>query len=62
MIALQQRLAARNLSDPSPPGWARVLFGTHPSGAERVGIARAYEEERPPDEPSGGAAAPGGGS
>lgn len=62
MIALQQRLAARNPSDPSPPGWARVLFGTHPSGVERVGIARAYEQEHQPDEPSGGAAAPGGGS
>ncbi|HET8975844.1 MAG TPA: M48 family metallopeptidase [Solirubrobacterales bacterium] len=46
MIALQQRLAARNLSDPSPPGWSRVLFGTHPTSVERIGMAEAYEEEQ----------------
>jgi STE24 endopeptidase len=46
MVSLQQRLAARNLSDPSPPGWSRVLFGTHPTSVERIGAAEAYEAER----------------
>jgi STE24 endopeptidase len=47
MVRLQQRLADRNLSDPEPPGWARFLFGTHPTSLERIGMARAYEEEHP---------------
>jgi STE24 endopeptidase len=48
MIALQQRLQERNFSDPSPPGITTFLFGTHPSASERVGAARAYEEEGRP--------------
>jgi STE24 endopeptidase len=46
MVALHQRLSERNLSDPDPPGWASFLFGTHPTGAERIGMARAYEQDR----------------
>jgi STE24 endopeptidase len=41
-IELQRELAAANLSDPDPPGWARFLFGTHPPLAERIGVADAY--------------------
>jgi STE24 endopeptidase len=43
LIELQTRLAERNLSDPDPPGWARFLFGTHPTTLERIGAAEAYE-------------------
>ncbi len=39
---LQVRLAERNLSDVDPPGWARALFGTHPTTLERIGSARAW--------------------
>lgn len=28
--------AARNLSNPAPPAWARVMWGTHPTVAERL--------------------------
>jgi len=39
---LQVRLAVRNLSDVDPPGWARALFGTHPTTLERIGSAQAW--------------------
>jgi STE24 endopeptidase len=43
LIDLQSRLADRNLTDPEPPGWARFVFGTHPTTLERIGAAEAYE-------------------
>jgi STE24 endopeptidase len=43
LVELQTRLAGRNLSDPEPPGWARFVFGTHPTTLERLGAAEAYE-------------------
>ncbi len=43
LIQLQTQLAERNRSDPDPPGWYRLLFSTHPSTVERLGIAEAYE-------------------
>jgi STE24 endopeptidase len=43
LIALQERLARRNLSDPDPPGWATALFGSHPTTLERIGSALAWE-------------------
>jgi STE24 endopeptidase len=39
-------LTRRNLSDPDPPGWSQLLFGTHPSTVERLGLAQAYEADR----------------
>ena len=42
LVNLQVRLAERNLSDVDPPGWARVLFGTHPTTLERIGSAQAW--------------------
>jgi STE24 endopeptidase len=45
LIELQTRLADRNLSDPDPPGWARLLFGTHPTTLERIGAAEAFERD-----------------
>lgn len=43
LVDLQRRLTTENVSDPDPPGYARFLFGTHPSTVERVGAALAYE-------------------
>jgi len=43
---LQLSLARRNVSDPDPPGWSQLLFGTHPSTVERLGLAQAYEAGR----------------
>jgi STE24 endopeptidase len=45
-VELQKRLAAANVSDPDPPGWYRLLFGSHPTTLERVGAARAYGADR----------------
>lgn len=39
-IAMQQRLAVRSLSDPTPPAWSQWWFGSHPTTLERVAIAR----------------------
>jgi STE24 endopeptidase len=36
-------LADTSLGDPDPPGWVQLLTGTHPSLADRVALARAWE-------------------
>ena len=41
-VAVQQRLAVRNLSDLDPDPLAYSLFATHPSTVERPEIARAW--------------------
>ena len=43
-IAQQRRLAIRNLSEPDPPAPARLLFGTHPTTDQRIGIGLAWEK------------------
>nr|MDQ3936136.1 M48 family metallopeptidase [Actinomycetota bacterium] len=45
-IALEQRLARSNLSDPDPPGVLVALFGTHPPTIERIGFGLTYARER----------------
>lgn len=40
-VALQRRLAVRSLSDPTPPAWSQLWFGTHPTLLERVALARS---------------------
>jgi Zn-dependent protease with chaperone function len=42
-IGLEQRFALTNLSDPTPPGWARMMLGTHPTPLERIGMALAFD-------------------
>jgi STE24 endopeptidase len=44
-ISFERRIALRNLADPDPPAWLRMLLGTHPSVVERIGIAEAYASE-----------------
>lgn len=39
-IALQQRLAVRNLNDPDPPAWQYLWFASHPTAAQRVALAQ----------------------
>ena len=41
-IALERRLALANVSDPDPPRILHVLFGTHPTTLERIGIGEAW--------------------
>jgi STE24 endopeptidase len=43
-IQFEQRLAVHNISDPDPPGLWQVLFGTHPTTLQRIGIGKAYDE------------------
>ncbi|HEX6117018.1 MAG TPA: M48 family metallopeptidase [Solirubrobacterales bacterium] len=46
LVELQTRLAETNLSDPDPPAWSQLLFGSHPTTLERIGTAEAYAEAR----------------
>jgi len=39
---LMVELSKTSLDDPDPPVWAQLMFGTHPSLAQRVAMARAW--------------------
>ncbi|MGZ4398577.1 MAG: M48 family metalloprotease, partial [Gaiellaceae bacterium] len=41
--ALFQRLVATSLDDPSPPWWDYLLFADHPTIAQRVAMADAWQ-------------------
>jgi len=43
-LALQRRLAVRSLADPTPPTWSQLWFGTHPTLAERAGLAEEFND------------------
>ena len=43
-IAMQQRLAVRNLSDPTPLAWSQWWFGSHPTTVDRLGLARIFQD------------------
>ena len=43
-VGFERRIALRNISDPDPPGVWQILFGTHPTTVQRIGIGKAYEE------------------
>lgn len=45
---LFRELAATSLGDPSPPAWTQLLFGTHPTLAQRVAMADAWAQRREP--------------
>jgi STE24 endopeptidase len=40
---VQEQLSVRSLSDPTPPGWSQLWFGTHPTALQRIGIAEALQ-------------------
>jgi STE24 endopeptidase len=42
-VAMQRRLAVKNVADPDPPAVARFLLGTHPTTMQRIGQAVAFE-------------------
>ena len=44
-IQLERRLAISNISDPDPPRILQLLFGTHPTTRERIGIGEAWARE-----------------
>jgi STE24 endopeptidase len=45
---LFRELAVTSLGDPSPPEWAQILFDTHPTLADRVAMADAWQARRAP--------------
>jgi STE24 endopeptidase len=44
-VGFQRRIAVRNIADPDPPEWLTALLATHPTTVQRIGIAKAYEDE-----------------
>lgn len=42
MERLHRRFTEEGLADPDPPGWFAFLFESHPSGLDRVAMARAW--------------------
>jgi STE24 endopeptidase len=42
-VDLEQELAEKSHSDPDPPGWAQVLFGTHPTAMQRIAMAEEWK-------------------
>src|SRR3954468_5182641 len=45
-VSFERGITLRNLGDPDPPRVLHVLFATHPSTVERIGIARTYAQSR----------------
>jgi STE24 endopeptidase len=45
-VSFERRITLRNVGDPDPPRVMHVLFATHPSTVERIGIARTYAQSR----------------
>jgi STE24 endopeptidase len=44
-IAVERELALQNLSDPDPPSWLQLVFGTHPKTVERIGYALRWAQD-----------------
>jgi STE24 endopeptidase len=45
-VQFHRRLAVRNIADPDPPRFWQILFGTHPTTVQRIGIGVAFEKRR----------------
>jgi STE24 endopeptidase len=43
-IGFERRITVKNVAEPDPPGWAELLFGTHPTTLQRIGAAVAFRE------------------
>ena len=50
-VASQRSLAIANISQPDPPQVLHDLFGDHPTGVERIALARAYAAKHGIDVP-----------
>jgi STE24 endopeptidase len=44
-VKFERRIAIRNVSDPEPPQLYHLLFSTHPTIAERIGIGEAWRPD-----------------
>jgi STE24 endopeptidase len=45
--ALFERLATTSLGDPDPPAWSYVLYGDHPTIAQRIALTQAWQARSP---------------
>jgi STE24 endopeptidase len=43
-VQFERRIALRNIIDPKPPGITQLLFGTHPTTIERIGMGEAWHK------------------
>ena len=43
LVGLMRAFSTTSLSDPNPPLWAQLMLGTHPTLADRVAMARAWQ-------------------
>jgi STE24 endopeptidase len=46
-VEFHRRIALKNLADPDPPRWQRLLLGTHPTTLERIALALAATGRSP---------------
>jgi STE24 endopeptidase len=46
-VALDRELAVANVVDPDPPRLYQLLFGTHPTTLDRIGMGEAYARRTP---------------
>jgi STE24 endopeptidase len=46
-IGFEKRITVKNIAEPEPPGWAELLFGTHPTTLQRIGAAVAFRDSVP---------------
>jgi STE24 endopeptidase len=46
-VAMNRELSVRNLSDPQPPPWARLLWSSHPSTVERLAMGERWPFDDP---------------
>ncbi len=44
-IQFERRITLRNVTDPDPPGIYQLLFATHPTIMQRIGIGEAWEAD-----------------
>jgi STE24 endopeptidase len=47
-IAFERGITLKNIAEPEPPRWARLLFGSHPTTLERIGAAVAFRDSARP--------------
>ena len=47
-VELHEELAEKSLADPDPPGWAFVLFDTHPTAMQRIEHGAGMAGAQPP--------------
>jgi STE24 endopeptidase len=51
MTGLFHRFSTTSLGDPTPPGWAHVMLGTHPPLLDRIEMAEAWRDRNPGSTP-----------